>query len=262
MLFDLVVNTRPEHKNLELQKLLTDFEVLSLPALSLVPLEFVLPEDWQESDFVFFVSQYAADCFFAQLKALQINWPPWLYAAAVGQVSANALIAHGIAPDKVLVAPSGDSDSESFLDWFEENHQVPERVMIVRAEHGRNWLSEQLQRRAVKTTFIAVYQRGPAVWSERQKQPLLDLLNTNPQARVCWLLTSGESVDAVVKEWLKVPLLAKLCWAHDFLVFHPRIAEYLKAKCTQFAPEFQKKLRVHLTKPDNTSIVDTLTSRP
>ena len=43
MLFDLVVNTRPAHKNLELQALLTDFEVLSRPALSLQPLDFELP---------------------------------------------------------------------------------------------------------------------------------------------------------------------------------------------------------------------------
>lgn len=260
MLFDLVVNTRPAHKNLELQALLDDFEVLSLPALSLQPLDFALPEHWEASDFVFFVSQYAVDSFFATLKAQHVVWPPFLFAAAVGQVSADALIAHGVVQDKVLVAPNGESDSESFLDWFEENYQVPQRVMIVRAQHGRNWLNEQLQRRFVKTTFLAVYKRGPAVWTEQQKQPLLDLLNKNPQARVCWLLTSRESVDAVVQQWIEVPILAKLCWGHDFLVFHPRIAEHLEQKRVQFAPSHPQALRVHLTQPDNPSIVETLVS--
>lgn len=260
MPFDLVINTRPVHKNLELQALLTDFEVLSLPALSLDALDFEFPTDWQANDFIFFVSQYAVDCFFAKLTANQIAWPASLYAAAVGQVSADALIAQGVDPDRVLVASSGDSDSEAFLDWFEDNYQVPERVMIVRAQHGRNWLNEQFRQRAVQTTFLAVYQRGPAVWTKQQKQPLLDLLNKKPNARVCWLLTSRESVDAVVQQWLDEPLLRELGWGHDFLVFHPRIAEYLEQKRIQYAPSFDKALNVHLTQPDNSSILATLKS--
>ncbi|NLA50796.1 MAG: uroporphyrinogen-III synthase [Alcaligenaceae bacterium] len=258
MLFDLVINTRPAHKNLELQKVLTDFEVLSLPALSLSPLDFELPADWQNNDFIFFVSQFAVDSFFAKLATEQIAWPTSLYAAAVGQVSADALIAHGVELSKVLVATSGDSDSEAFLAWFEANYQVPERVMIVRAQHGRNWLNEQLQQRDIQTTFLAVYQRGPAIWTEQQKQPLLALLDRKPKARICWLLTSRESVDAIVQQWLEEPTFSKLCWNHDFLVFHPRIAEHLEQKQAQYAPSLEKALSVHLTQPDNTSILATL----
>lgn len=258
MSFDLVVNTRPLHKSLALQNLLTDFEVLNLPALSLQPLDFVLPHHWQENNIIFFVSQYAVDCFFAHLKIQQIKWPSSVYAATVGQVSADALIAQGVAPNKVIVAPQGDSDSESFLDWLEDNYQLPERVLIVRAQHGRNWLTEQLQKRSVKTTFLAVYQRGPGSWSKEQKKPLISLLNNKPQARICWLLTSRESVDAIIKEWLKEPLLATLCWQHDFLVFHPRIAEYLQSKQIEFAPALRSKLSTHLSEPDNHHIVEHL----
>lgn len=258
MLFDLVVNTRPAHKSLELQRLLRDFEQLNLPALRLVPLEFELPENWQSNDFIFFVSQFAVDSFFSRLKSLAIDWPESLFAAAVGQVSADALIAQGVSPDMVLVAPQGDSDSESFLDWFEANYQVPKQVMIVRAEHGRDWLNQQLQKHQVKTTFLAVYKRAAAVWSQQEKQPLLDLLASKPQARVCWLMTSRESVDAVICEWQKEPLLAQLGWQHDFLIFHPRIAEHLMNKRCQLAPTYQAALSVHLCKPDNLSIVETL----
>lgn len=258
MLFDLVINTRPAHKSIALQQLLSGFNQLSLPALSLVPLTFELPEDWQANDFVFFVSQFAVDSFFDHLEARQIEWPRTLLAAAVGQVSAEALIARGVASHQVLSAPQGDSDSESFLDWFEANYHVPKRVMIVRAEHGRDWLNQQLHRRQVQTTFLAVYQRGPASWSQQDKQPLLDLLVTKPQARVCWLMTSRESVDAVLAEWLKEPLLAELAWQHDFLVFHPRIAAHLKDKQQDYAPAFQGDLSVHLCKPDNLSILETL----
>lgn len=260
MSFDLVINTRPAHKNLELQALLADFDVLSLPALCLQPLDFELPDDWQSSDFVFFVSQYAVDSFFNRLNAKEVSWPSTLFAAAVGQVSAAALINHGVAPDKVLVAPTGDSDSESFLDWFEENYQVPKQVMIVRAQQGRNWLNEQLKQRSVKTSFLTVYKRAPAVWTEQQIQPLLALLHKNEHARVCWLLTSRESVDAIIQQWLKVPTFAKLCWAHEFLVFHPRIAEHLEQKRVQFAPSQHRALSVHLTQPDNPSIAETLIS--
>lgn len=258
MLFDLVVNTRPAHKSLELQSLLTDFEHLNLAALSLVPLEFTLPDDWQGNDFVFFVSQYAVDSFFSHLKTMEVEWPAHLMAAAVGQVSADALIAQGVASEKVLVAPQGDSDSESFLDWFIENYQTPKQVMIVRAEHGRDWLNEQLQKHAVKTSFLSVYKRAPATWSQQEKQPLLDLLSEKPHARVCWLLTSRESVDSIINQWLKEPLLAELCWQHDFLVFHPRIAEHLHFKKNQYAPNYQGDLNIHLSKPDNSSIVETL----
>ncbi|MDO5666518.1 MAG: uroporphyrinogen-III synthase [Alcaligenaceae bacterium] len=258
MQFDLVVNTRPAHKSSELLNLLTDFEQLSLPALTLLPLNFELPKNWQSNDFVFFVSQFAVDSFFARLKTLGLDWPNSLFAAAVGQVSADALIAQGVAVNKVLVAPQGEADSESFLDWFQSNYQAPKQVMIVRAEHGRNWLNEQLQKRQVKTTFLAVYQRGAATWSVSDKQPLLDLLATKPQARVCWLLTSRESVDAVLSQWQQEPLLAELCWQHDFLVFHPRIAEHLKHKQLSYAPNYRGKLSVHLCQPDNPSIVETL----
>lgn len=260
MLFDLVINTRPAHKNLELRALLTDFEVLSLPALSLSSVDFDLPVDWQDNDFIFFVSQFAVDSFFAKLDAEQIAWPTSLYAAAVGQVSADALITQGIQPDRVLVASSGDSDSEAFLDWFEANYQVPKRVLIVRAQHGRSWLNEQLQQRSVQTTFLTVYQRGPATWTEQQKQPLLDLLEKKPKSRVCWLLTSRESVDAVVQQWLEEPVFSEICWGHDFLVFHPRIAEHLEQKRAQYAPSLEQALSVHLTQPDNPSILATLKS--
>ena len=258
MVFDLIVNTRPAHKNQALQQLLRGFEVLSLPALSLESLDFELPEDWQNNDFVFFVSQFAVDSFFARLKNLGLQWPASLYGAAVGQVSADALVAQGLSTNKVLVAPEGGSDSESFLDWFEKNYQRPERVMIERAEHGRNWLNAELQKQAVLTTFLAVYKRGPAQWSAQEKHPLLNQLKANPQARICWLLTSRESVDAVVNEWQKESLLADLCWQHDFLVFHPRIAEHLKNKQIQYMPSFQGELKTYLSKPDNPSIVKTL----
>lgn len=258
MSFDLVINTRPAHKSRELQILLADFKQLHLPALTLVPLEFSLPAHWQGNDFIFFVSQFAIDSFFAHLKRHAIPWPKHLFAAAVGRVSAKALIAQGVAPDKVLVAPEGDADSESFLDWFEANYQAPKRVLIVRAEHGRNWLYQQLHERHVETSFLAVYKRAAATWSAQDKQALLDLLAAKPTARVCWLMTSRESVDAVLAQWQKEPLLAKYGWQHDFLVFHPRIADHLSAKQRHLAPLHPSPLKVHLCQPDNSAIVATL----
>ncbi|WOS37569.1 hypothetical protein RP300_01121 [Oligella urethralis] len=258
MSFDLVINTRPAHKSRELEALLGDFKQLNLPALSLVPLDFQLPATWQANDFIFFVSQFAVDCFFSYLQQHAIGWPPHLYAAAVGPVSADALLAHGLVTERVLVAPQGEADSESFLDWFEAHYQVPKRVMIVRAEHGRDWLYQQLQQRHVETSFLAVYKRTAAVWSEQAKQPLLDLLSTKPEARVCWLMTSRDSVDAVVAQWQQEPLLAQYAWQHDFLFFHARIADHLQHKKMQLAPAQKTPLRVHFCQADNVSIVAAL----
>lgn len=257
MPFDLIVNTRPAHKQAELNALLSDYQVLSLPALALAPTDFTLPEDWQSNDIIFFVSQYAVDCFFNHLQQQGLAWPSHCYAGAVGQVTADALAQYGIADERILVAIQGYADSEAFLEWLEASYGIPKRVLIVRAQHGRDWLSQQLQQRDVTTRFLTVYQRVAAEWMADEVQDLIERLRQQPSTRICWLLTSRESVDAIVAQWQRFAELNEHCWSHDFLVFHPRIGEHLHVLQQQFAPE-QLPLRIHLTAPDNQSIISTL----
>ena len=98
------------------------------------------------SDYVMvaFVSPNAIDAAFEHIH----DWPAGLTAAVVGEGSRQALIRHGMTPDRVpIVSPANlqRTDSETLLEVLDLPALAGKKVLIVRAETGRELLADRLR---------------------------------------------------------------------------------------------------------------------
>lgn len=216
----LIVLTRPKGRNESIAAELEGrgLRVMVLPALTLdVPGNQLVPSA-QVYDLVVFVSRQAVAAYFGQVDG---SWPVDTRAAAVGQATAQALREH--VPDEQVLAPTVSSaqDSEALLALIDRQGRRFGRVLILRGQHGREWLAEAFERRGAKVTRHALYRRTPAQWAREQYQ---EAFSGKPSIM---LLTSVESLDAVYQGTLR----HGLPWpsALRFVVIHPRIAQRLRS---------------------------------
>ncbi|WP_369666049.1 uroporphyrinogen-III synthase [Thioalkalicoccus limnaeus] len=139
---------------------------IRLPVLAIAPapdptsLRPLLAEDW---DLLVFVSRNAVE------QALPLfpdqRLPTASRLVAVGQATAQALVAAGRAPDLV---PSERYDSEALLAFPALADLRGQRVLIVRGDGGRALLGETLAARGAEVVFAEVYRRIlPAISVER-----------------------------------------------------------------------------------------------
>ena len=258
-----IVLTRPEAKNLSLASSLSKFlngqlhispvllsgdcpvavanagvQVLSLPALQLVPLAWAdLPREQQallqnleKFDAVFCVSSSAAQCFF-QLCAehFSLEKVKRLWHLCVGQASRDYLLGQSI-PSQRIIFPQAGHDSEALLaelqHFWHKTGRIFQRVLVVRAQTGRDWFIEQLEQAGIAVDTVAVYQRQASVLSEGQQRFWQDLPSTT---QLHWLFTSSESVKALVPALYQQGVFTDLAYSrHHFLVLHKRIGECLQ----------------------------------
>lgn len=185
----------------------------------------------------------------AALAAYLPQWPAGVRLAAVGTGTAQALVAtFGTAID--LLQPAEDaseSGSEALWDVLCQG-ALPERVLIARAEHGREWLGERLEAAGVAVERLAVYRRLPGGLSGEQRAELAQALN-GPAPEI--LVTSSEGVEVLLGELSTQP--GALEWARRgrVLAIHSRIVERLEA--AGFA-------QVSLVAADDEAVVATLES--
>jgi uroporphyrinogen-III synthase len=119
--------------------------------------------------------------------------------AAVGGRTAFAIRQRFGSLATVLCPPEGArQDSEALWQVLAPSLASFSRVLIVRAETGRDWLGDQLIAKGCQVDFIAVYNRKPCVWSAEQVQKLNAALTLN--VPLIWLFTSAESVEAVASQ--------------------------------------------------------------
>lgn len=135
---------------------------IRLPVLAIAPaadptsLRPLLAEVW---DLLVFVSRNAVEQALPLFPDQRLPTAPRL--AAVGQATAEALIAAGRAPDLV---PSDRYDSETLLASPALADLRGQRVLIVRGNGGRALLGETLAARGAEVVFAEVYRRVlPAV---------------------------------------------------------------------------------------------------
>ncbi|AZY50948.1 uroporphyrinogen-III synthase [Bordetella avium] len=220
----LAVLTRPEGRNEALAGRLraAGWEVCVLPALRIVALPAPRAPRPEDYDLVVFVSGNAARLYLKQVYASAGAWPAATVAATVGPGSAQALFESGyfganttvLYPD--ISAPT--HDSEALWQVLSAQGALPRRVLLVRGTQGRNWLAERLREAGAQVTAYAAYQRLPAQWDAAT----LDALRAwARQGRVAtWLLTSGESIDAVAAQIARADLLS---WWRNcrYVITHP-----------------------------------------
>lgn len=236
--------TRPAQSNQVIANALNDLglDFALAPALSIDLIEQTCPVP-NSGELVIFVSRNAVNSYFQNQAA---KWPKDSWACAVGNVTANEL--KKFLPIKQIIAPDLDtkSDSEALLQLISKHALVPSKAYIMRAESGRNWLSEKLQKNGWQTQFYTVYKRTRIMWDYNNCNLLV---KSNP---AILLLTSQEAfnaIDASLKSYnLKWP--DNLC----VITLHARITSGLQQKYK----DSDKILNVTVTKPDDESLLKAL----
>jgi len=160
-------------------------------------------------------------------------WPRGTAIAVVGAGTRRAIRAHiPSASDAALFAPEvGDAESEqggSEVLWRALQPAIDRmpRVLILRAEQGREWLAEQMTAAGAKVDALAVYTRRRAPMSPAAQT---DIRRWRAAGRTAVLvIASSEAVDAVVEQ---LDALAGAAWTRSALALasHERIAQRLCA---------------------------------
>jgi uroporphyrinogen-III synthase len=139
----------------------------------------------------------------------------------MGPVTAAA-VRRTFGADLTVLHPAGadSQDSEALWPLILAQKPLPRRVLVLRGQDGREWLSDKLIAMGMTVTVHQTYQREVASWSEPLCASLRALAKTGEQA--VWLLTSGHGTQAIVQKLGELQLLA---WFEQsaFVLTHERL---------------------------------------
>jgi uroporphyrinogen-III synthase len=202
----------------------------------------------QHFDLVVFVSPNAVR---ASLALIDVPWPSSVAIGAVGGATAAAVRAEvSLRPDSPVIVPVGDAaGSEAFWAAWTESGLEAKRVLILRAQHGREWLGEQFSTAGAAVEVLPVYAR---VDHSLDRSALAVLQRSMAeQRRALVVFTSSEAVDALDRQ-LSVQASAAQ-WLRDgtALATHERIRDRLLDAGYR---------RVELTAADDEAVVAQLES--
>ncbi|KAA3626263.1 MAG: uroporphyrinogen-III synthase [Proteobacteria bacterium] len=107
-------------------------------------------------DIVIFVSPNAVEHGMTLLKAVGARLPAGVIVAAVGRASARALASLGVVG---VLFPAQRSNSEELLECDELTRVKGKRVVIFRAQDGRELLADTLRARGADVEYAGVYRR-------------------------------------------------------------------------------------------------------
>lgn len=255
-----VVLTRPQGKNEELAQALAlhGHTVLKLPALEIQALTTVLPKQYDPVNFdlLIFVSAQAAMMYMAALKAASLSFPTGTNIATVGAASAAPFYAAALSESLTLIHPPAShplQDSEALWELLYPQLQRYKRVLIVRGQQGREWLSEQLAAHEKTVTRCSIYERVAAQWPTQDAIQLQNHL-VKPQS-VVFLLTSSESTQAIYDNMQRLQLLSAWKQAR-FVAIHPRIAHCVQA-LSSLSPD-QATAQIRICAPSQPAMLEAL----
>jgi len=254
---NLIVITRPQSQAeaLALRLIALGRDVCVFPLLDIQPLSDpaalkVCLNSLTDYAMVAFVSPNAVDATFAFLP----KWPQEVVAAVVGEGSRQALAKHGVTDQTATVLSPIDTqrtDSETLLDVIDLPALVGKKVLIVRAETGRELLADRLREAGITVDQVAAYRRGSPILDEQRRQGLAELL-----ALGCdWIITSSEALRNLKEDVEQVAGTAG--WQQirqaTLIVPHVRIAETAKNMGFQ---------QVILTSSGDEALIAAIQSRP
>lgn len=184
-----------------------------------------------------FVSAAAVE---ATAQRLTAPWPAGTAIGVVGGGTRRAVVEHipsaaGVtwfAPD---AATEGEGGSEALWHVLSGALSQIRRVLILRAQHGREWLGEQLEQAGVLVDTLAVYARLPAEVGAPEAAQVQRWLADNRTAVL--LVTSSEAVDALAAQvepvtgraWL---LRSRVLASHERIVTRLRAAGFADVRFT------------------------------
>jgi uroporphyrinogen-III synthase len=156
------------------------------------------------------------------------EWPAGTLAGAVGEATAAELrAAIRLPPGALLAPPEEAAGSEAFWDACRRRGLTPRRVLILRAQHGRDWLGEKLAAAGAQVQPLAVYARTEVTLDAAARSLLAaKVAAAHPVATV---FSSSEAVDALDRQVAEVVGAAAWLRGGAALATHPRIAARLLA---------------------------------
>lgn len=241
----VAVVTRPGEKGQRLSAALRDggLNALWWPAFDLMapddlePLRTLL-QRLGEFDLAVFVSAGAV----RGLAALELfgQWPAATAIAAPGDSTlqlARSLLpgaagARCVGPASLASSGLGppqpaSQGSEALWEALQAHGPLPRRVLIVRAESGREWLTERLREAGSQVEYASVYRRMVHTPSAELRAALGACRGAGRVAVP--LVTSSEAVGALDRQLEQTP--EARAWLREGLALcsHPRIAQALRA---------------------------------
>jgi uroporphyrinogen-III synthase len=156
------------------------------------------------------------------------TWPAGTLAGAVGEATAAELRTAMRLPPGALLAPSDDAaGSEAFWEAVRQRGLSPRRVLILRAQHGREWLGEKFAAAGAQVRTLAVYTRSELVLDADAREALAAAVLAQRPAAV--VFSSSEAVEALDRQIASVAGADAWLRAGTALATHPRIAARLLA---------------------------------
>lgn len=174
---------------------------------------------------VTFVSPNAVDAAFSCLS----QWPQGLVAAVVGEGSRRALAKYGVTYENATVLSPVDAqrtDSETLLEVLDLPALAGKKVLIIRAETGRELLADRLREAGISVDQIAAYSRNAPMLDVQRRHELSQLID----ARCDWIITSSDALRYLREDVQQVAGTSG--WEQirraTLIVPHVRIAETAK----------------------------------
>jgi uroporphyrinogen-III synthase len=199
-------------------------------------------------DLVVFVSRAAVNGFTQQLGP-NFVWPSAVRVGCMGPSTALAIErAWPTAVDIIYPDAEKARDSEALWPLLQALTTPPRKVLIVRGQDGRDWLSEKLIGRGVEVSTHQAYERVQAAWSGDTVANFQAW--SRASTKVVWLLTSGHGIASVA---LQLQNLGLLGWfrSGQFVLTHERLVQTL----AKAVGEDLARLKVHLCQPEDSKIV-------
>lgn len=141
-------------------------------------------------DLAIFISPNAVQQALARIAQLKLSWPPALAIAAIGNGTAQALAAHGLA---AAIVPRARFDSEGLLAEPALQSVTGRCIVILRGEGGREQLADTLRARGAELTYAECYRRqAPAPDPQAARRLARDAIDIA-------IFTSAEAIDNLLQ---------------------------------------------------------------
>ena len=158
-------------------------------------------------DLAVFVSAHAVR---AAQPLVSGAWPAGTLIGTVGAATRAAVESLNAASSRVMSAPDDErqSGSEAFWHAWQATKLRAQRVLIVRAEDGRDWLGERFAEQGAKVEAVAVYSRRLRRPSSDELQRLQQLAAANEQPVTVFSSTEAvaaldRQIDPAAQAWLR-----------------------------------------------------------
>jgi uroporphyrinogen-III synthase len=162
----------------------------------------------------------------AAQSLMQGAWPSETMIGAIG-ASTRAAVEAELKPRPKAVVSAADEDPQSGSEafwraWLATNRNA-RRVLLIRAQDGRNWIKERFAEQGTQIDTVAVYSRTLRRPSGEELQNLRDWMASGEQPAI--VFSSSEAVTALDRQVGS----AAQAWLRNGVAIacHPRIGEQL-----------------------------------